>query len=236
MIDIVIVEDDNIMQKKLKDIVLKVIFPLNIKFAIKLYHKFDKELEQLIKDGSMKKIYILDIELPNSISGIKIAEKIRQKDWESEIIFLSNHDQMREQVFSILNKIFCFIPKFHNLEEELSKNLNKILEHGYDNDMLYYSNRKISLRLYYKDITHIIRDKEERKLIIKTTSNKYIIKLTIEEVLERLDKRFKQVHRSCIANTKRITEYNWAKGYFTLDTKESVLALSKQIKKEVMQG
>lgn len=50
------------------------------------------------------------------------------------------------------------------------------------------------------------------------------------QIIEDLDERFLQVHRSCIVNKDKVNVYNWAKGYFMLDTGEKVNMLSKAYK------
>ena len=42
------------------------------------------------------------------------------------------------------------------------------------------------------------------------------------------------MHRSCIANTQRISKYDWKTGKFILDTKEEVNFLSKKFKDEIV--
>ena len=111
MIKIAVVEDDSETQKKIKTLVTKTLFAKKIDFEIKLFKEFDSDLKDFIEDRSQKKIYILDIELKNSLSGIEIASFIRNEDWESEIIFLTNHDKMFEKVYRSIYKVFCFIEK-----------------------------------------------------------------------------------------------------------------------------
>ena len=53
------------------------------------------------------------------------------------------------------------------------------------------------------------------------------------ELKDRLDNRFVQTHKSCIANKNHMTERNYAKGYFMLDSGEQVDYLSKKFKKEI---
>ena len=53
-------------------------------------------------------------------------------------------------------------------------------------------------------------------------------------MLELLDERFKQCHRSCIVNVDRVQKFNWNNNSFLLDNKEEILMLSKKFKKEVL--
>lgn len=234
MIKIAIVEDDSETQKKIKEVVINNLFSKELEFQIKTFVSFNNDLRDFISDNSQKKIYILDIELKNSLSGIEIASFIRNCDWESEIIFLTNHDKMFEKVYRSIYKVFAFIEKYHNFEKRLESHLNKIVENGYDNKMLKIDGKKISLQIYYKDILYITRDTIERKLIIYTVNNKFFISTSMEDVKVKLDSRFKIAHRACIVNTNMVVEYNWQKKYFILNNGEKVFLLSKKYRKELL--
>ena len=81
------------------------------------------------------------------------------------------------------------------------------------------------------DILYLYRDTIERKIAIKTVNgNVFLVNKNINQIIEELDDRFIQVHRSCIVNKNRVNVYNWAGGYFILDTNEKVNMLSKKYK------
>ena len=63
-------------------------------------------------------------------------------------------------------------------------------------------------------------------------TNRYIVNMTIQNLLKVLDSRFIQVHRACVANSERITLFNWNEGYFELDNTDKVYMLSKSFRKE----
>lgn len=233
MVKIIIVEDDEKMQQKIKEVVSKAFFSIDLEFEIRLFKKYDINLEKIIKDNSEKKLFLLDIELNTSVSGINIANMIREDDWESEIIFLTNHDKMFEQVYRTIYKVFDFIEKYYDFEKRLNRDLCKIINKNYDNKMVTFYNKKITLQLHYKDITYITRDTKERKLVIYTTNNRFFVSMSIQDCLKMLDSRFSLIHRACIVNKERVNEYNWSKGFFILDNKEKIYLLSKRYKKAV---
>ena len=234
MIRFIIVENDVVTQKNIKDIVTKVAFSFG-DYNIETYNCFNDKLLNTIEDNSIRKIYLIDIELDNCVSGIQIAKKIREDDWESHIIFLTNHDKLFESAHRSVFEVFSFIEKFHDMENRLKKDLKKILSQKFDNKLFKYETSKVTLQLYLHDITYIYRDKEERKLIIHTTKGcSFKVKLTLKEIQEKLDDRFRQVHRACIVNTERVCKYDWVKGKFILDNKEAVDLLSKKFKNEVI--
>lgn len=233
MIKFIVIEDDKNIQTKVKNIIHKLTFDIEEEVKIKPFSKVTSELIKEIEDLVERKVYIIDIELADNHSGIQIAKQIREKDWESEIIFMTNHDKMFETVYRNVYEVFDFIEKFHDFEKRLQKDIKLILSKNFDNKMFIYNGRNIDLHLYYKEILYIYRDTRERKVVIVTTKNSFAVGLGVQEILEQLDKRFKMVHRACIVNPERVKKYDWSEKYFVLDTGEQVNMLSKKYRKEI---
>lgn len=234
MTKIIVIEDDAIQQSAVKEVISKTLFKKEDDIHVEYYTKYNKTLQKVIEDDSIRKIYIMDIELESGISGIQIAKKIREIDWESEIIFITSHDKMFETVYRSIYQVFDFIEKYHNMQERLEKDLDVIFKKNFDNKMFMYSNRFCDIKIYYRSILYIYRDTKERKLVIVTDTNRFKISLSMNEILELLDSRFRQCHRACILNRERVQKYEWNEGYFVLDNKEQVNMLSKKFKEEVL--
>lgn len=227
MVKFVIVDDDVKELEKVESLIYEVVSDAKvIKFT-----KITSELKAEIQNTDEHKIYILDIELANKVSGISIAKLIREVDWESEIIFVTNHDKMFERTHRSIYEVFDFIEKFHDFDKRLKKDIREIIKRNFDNKMFKYNANNVELNVYYRAILYIYRDTEERKLVIVTPNNKYKVSLTIKEMLEYLDGRFIQCHRSCIVNKNRVEVKNYKEGYFILDTGEKVYMLSKMNRK-----
>jgi len=233
MIKFVVVEDNPDFQKRIINVIDKLVFKTNFEYEIEKHDKYNEKLSLTIEDCSVRKIYVLDIELRGSESGLDIAQEIRKADWDSEIIFVTNHDKMFETTYRTIYKIFDFIEKFHDLEKRLEKDLNLILSQKSDYTKYSFENNKIKMEVYLKDITYIYRDTHERKLVIHTTNNRFFVNKTLLEILDELDQRFKQVHRACVVNTDRVQLYDWCEGYFILDNKEKVELCSKNYKENL---
>ncbi len=198
------------------------------------FQKLTPELKKEIMNVSEHKVYILDIELGNKVSGINIAKLIRDVDWESEIIFITNHERMFESVHRSIYEVFDFIEKFHDFDKRFKKDIGEIIKRNFDNKMFVYKANNVELNVYYKNILYIFRDTEDRKLIIIADGNgKYSVALNIKDILPMLDGRFVQCYRSCIVNKTRIQEKNYKEGYFTLDTGEKVYMLSKKFRSDL---
>jgi len=199
---------------------------------IMTFSKVCNELKEEIQNTDEHKIYILDIEL-GALSGISIAKLIRNVDYESEIIFITNHDKMFESAYRSVYEVFDFIEKFHEFDARLKKDIKEILKRKFDNKMFVYKSCGIELNLHYKNILYIYREKEDRKLIIVTDNNEYVVNMGIKDIFEYLDGRFRQCHRSCIVNIGRVQEKNYKDKYIVFDNGKRVDMLSKKYKSEL---
>lgn len=180
MIKFIIVEDDKKWVNEYERIINDIFFKSDKEYDIFSFTKYNEDLHNLIVDNSEQKIYLMDLDLEFSkVSGMDILREIREVDWDSEIIVLTNHDRMFETVHKEIYKTFDFIEKFNDMEKRLKKDLEKIEKRKYDKGKFIYNNRKISLQIYLKDIVYIIRDSEERKLIIKTTNNEFVVNMSM---------------------------------------------------------
>ncbi len=230
MVKFVIVDDD---EKEIKHIekLLKELF--GAEMIMVAFTQVNASLHAEIENVDMPKIYILDIELGNKVSGISIAKLIRKIDWESEIIFITNHDKMFESVHRSIYNVFDFIEKFHDFDKRFKKDIKEIVKRNFDNKMFSYKANNVDLNVYYKHILYIYRDKKDRKLVMVTDSNTFTVSMSLKEILQMLDGRFKQCHRSCIVNTSRVEEFNFKDGYFMLDNGNKVDMLSKKFRKDL---
>lgn len=235
MVKFIIVEDDTAVQEQIKQVLRKISIQKDINLDIAYFTKYDNNLQKELDNMLYPKIYVMDIELDNSISGIEIASRIRETDWDSEIIFVTCHDNMFESVHRQILEVFDFIEKFQNMEERLENDFNKIISKKVDKKMLSLKGKHVDVSIYMKNILYILRDKEERKSIIYTDTDKVNFKVnySLTDLLNLLDDRFVQTHKSCLANKERMVERNYAKGYFVLNTGEKVEYLSKKFRKEI---
>ena len=230
MIKIIIVEDEVSWSKDYEKIVNDVLFKSDQDYEIHSFTKYTEELKKLILDNSEPKIYIMDLQVDKKHDGMDILREIREKDWDSEIIVITNHDRMFETVHKEIYNIFDFIEKFNDYDKRLRRDIKRIISRKNDTGKFIYNSRKISLQIFLKDIQYIYRDTVDRKIVIKTTHNEFMLSMGIMEILNRLDGRFTQCHKSCIINNDRIEKKDYVKGFFITDTGEKVTLLSKRYK------
>lgn len=233
MIKFIIIDKDLNCQKTYESIINKLMFNNNINYEIERYNKYTPELSKTISDSSIFKIYLAEIVLPGPKNGLDIAKEIRLKDWDSEILFITNHDKLFETVFRRGFKVFSFIEKYYNLEERLQTDLLNIINRSFDKKKFLLSNSSQDLQIYLKDILYLYCDTVTRKVVAVTNKNIFHLNITLKEALLKCDNRFKQIHRACIVNTEEVNLYNWNKGYFKLKNGKEVYLCSKNYRKNV---
>ena len=226
----IIVDDDIKSIDMVKNIISNTLFAYNIDYNILVYNKYTSKLKQEIKDMSIIKTYILSVDLKQNISGVNIAEYIREFDCDSYIIFLTHHGNMFETVHRTVCNVFEFIEKYQDMEKRLTRDIKKIIKYNLDDKVLDISYKSSNYKILYRSIKYIERDTISRKLIIYTKCNKYKCNISIKDIMSRLDKRFIRVSRSIIVNKDLIWEINWNKGYIILSDNTRIEGVSKKYK------
>ena len=231
----IVVEDERDAQEKIKKLLRKISVQTQIDLEIEYFKNYDEKLQKEIDNTLYPKIYIMDIELDGEVSGMEVAEKIRDNDWDSEIIFVTTHDKYFDKVHRQILEVFDFIEKFQDMENRLEKDIKLILSKKADKKLLKIKGNHADVEIYMRNILYILRDKEERKSIIYTDTDDVTFKVSnsLIDLLDRLDSRFVQTHKSCIANKNRMVERNYAKGYFILDKGKKVDYLSRKYRKGI---
>ena len=231
----IVVEDERDAQEKIKKLLRKISVQTQIDLEIEYFKNYDEKLQKEIDNTLYPKIYIMDIELDGEVSGMEVAEKIRDNDWDSEIIFVTTHDKFFDKVHRQILEVFDFIEKFQDMENRLEKDIKLILSKKADKKLLKIKGNHADVEIYMRNILYILRDKEERKSVIYTDTDDVTFKVSnsLIDLLDRLDSRFVQTHKSCIANKNRMVERNYAKGYFILDNGKKVDYLSRKYRKGI---
>lgn len=228
--DFVICDDEAAFRKKIVTSIDKAFIKNNEEYYIKEFGKFDKEFERLIKTKTPK-IYILDIEIKNSISGIDIARKIRRNDWESVIILVTSHNELGYQALKAQIMLLDFISKYDSCEKNLVKTLDIAMELVKKKKNIKFEYNGVTYIVHYGDILYIERDTVDRKCIIKTTYTSIPINRTLSSLQYELGSNFYLCHRSCIVNTPNINKIDWKNNIIYFNNGQSIDLISRDKKK-----
>lgn len=230
MLEFVICDDNKSITENILKIISEVMINNKLVYKTLVYYDYDDGFISCIQNKESMRIYILDIETP-SRSGIDIAKIIREKDMESIIIFLTGHDELGPMILKKELWFLAFINKFDNYNIRLKNTFMKALQILNIKSKLQFEERGIIYNISLEDILYITHDSIERKSVVHTDKNEYRTYKTLVELLEMLDERFVQTHRSCIVNVQRVTKVNRMKRTILFDNGLKIDLLSEKYKK-----
>ena len=136
MINFIICDGNEFFLLEIYNVVSNFCLNKNIGFKIYAFKGYDEEFYKVMNKEMDNKVYILDIETPNG-NGIDIAKKIRSKDLNSFLIFISGYaDKYINQVVLSDTMFIGYISKRKDYQEELLKKLKKIFKLGFQKNII----------------------------------------------------------------------------------------------------
>lgn len=202
MVNIIMCDDNDKDRNNVIKIVDDFMSKNSIEYHTYVYKDYDKKFMEIIERKIPFKIYLLDIETPSK-SGIDVAREIRRKDTDSVIIFFTAHEELGNIVLKNDLMFLSFINKFDNLNDRLSQSLKKALSILKQKQVIKFSDRNTIYTINIDDILYLTKESFERKTIIKTDYAEFKVNNSLSEIINMLDNRFIQTHRSCFINNDR---------------------------------
>lgn len=211
MLEVVICEDNSVHLEKLKGIIKNTILREKLDLRIGVCTANPKEVIEYIKEHKITGIYFLDVDLKNTMNGIKLGETIRNMDSEGFIIFTTTHLEMSYLAFKYKVEAMDYVIKD---ECDSKERINSCLLKAYDT---YFRNKHDEELITIKEDTRIIRIKPSNILFIETTGIAHKIRVhehnrqiefygNLKDVQKLLPSNFYRCHKSYIVNRDKIDE------------------------------
>lgn len=232
MINVIICDDNKNDREKAINIVNDFMKRKELKHNNHVFDDYNNKFYNIVNTKMPLKIYILDIETPSE-SGIDVARKIRKNDVDSVIIFLTGHEELGNVILKNDLMFLSFINKFDDFKNRINNSLLMALDLLKTRKIIRINDRNVTYTIDLKDILYITKDSYERRTVIKTDYNEIKVNKSLIEVIDMLDDRFIQTHRSCFINNDRKVKVDKTDKIITFDNGESVDLLSDKYKKEV---
>lgn len=199
---------------------------LNIEIETYSYNKGKKVLDFIYNEKEDFDILFLDIDMPD-ISGLEVAKKLRQKNSDIILIFISAHEQY---VFeSIEYNPFRYIRK-NRIEKELIPTLKAAYQRleEIQDSYIIVKTEEAEVRVKHSDIMYF--ETTARKIGIHLKNGEVLlVRKTIKELYKELNHEyFIKIHSGCVANAKYIGKYS--NHDITLDNGEQLIVSRTRIK------
>ena len=207
--------------------------PYNFEYKISKFTTYSKEVGEIIRKKYEQKVYVLDIEL-GDVSGLEIASEIRERDLDSIIIFVTSHNEYKNDIFYSRLLAIDYIPKDCLWQTRFESTLVYTIKAVNRRRVLAFDFNYNSYRVPFDDILYIEKVQDNPKCIIYTENGtKYEINSSITKLINILGPNFFQSHKSCIINIDKIKKINYADNTITFINNECVYLLSNRKKKEL---
>jgi two-component system LytT family response regulator len=216
---IAVCDDEKIFREK----VLQLLMQYKEENAISYDTAFFSSGKELLNYKESYFLVFLDIEMPG-LNGLEVARRIKQKDKETIIVFLTSHPQMMQKAFEV--RAFRYLLKPVN-KEELYKCLNAVLGE-LESETVLLQRDGVNKIINLKKILYI--EAGTKNTIVRTEEGIYESKNNMAEWEDRLtDGSFFRCHKTYFVNLAYVDEIQ--KEYATLYNKERV-SVSRRNRKE----
>ena len=211
------------LETTLEKIAQKKIIPMDIEVFLS-----GKELITYVENGTYFDIVFLNIDMTRE-DGIAVAKKIREKDKNVLIIYVTSHITYIQQVFPAPPFQFLIKPVDDKLMEQCL--LQAYKELGDRDSYFRYTYERIHYKILMKDILYF--ESRKRKIYIVTKKKEYEFygKLKDVEMLMRSGKMmFLRIHQSFLVNYRHVEVM--AYDYVVMDNGKR-LGISQERRKQI---
>ena len=230
MLDIVVYEDNKkFLQKNVSSINLA-LADYDIDYRIHKC-KCSYELYSLINNGEGKKIYILSAEV-NEVSGLEMAIKIREFDWDSIIIITTNNKSNNDLLYTRL-MVLGFVVKDNNYDNRFIDDIRFAVSIIDKQRVFTFKYNRVIYRIPYNQICYIEKEPDIKRCIIHTINDEYFISGTISGILSLLGDAFCRTHQSCIVNINNIERIDLSSNMIIFKNGDKTDMLTAKMKREV---
>ena len=214
MLSFVLCDDSKNAVNKLSKMLEAIIIQNNLDGQIAFTTQSPTDLLIYLKSNFVN-VIILDIDLNNDISGLKIAENIRKQNKSAYIIFITGH--LEYVLMAYKYKTFDYIPKpltFERLEETILR----LFDDVYEEIPKYIRLNNNKTIIPENSIKYI--QKDGMKLVFITDSRNYEIYNSFNKISSKLPKQFVRCHKSYIVNLNKINKIDFSTNIISFGNNE----------------
>lgn len=199
MLEIAILDDEEIFVKLIQKKVLEVLGHLHIESKI---YTFTDSVEMLHESTRHHfDLLFLDIDMPN-ITGLDVARKLRMKNIETDVIFVTNKDELVYDTSQYGPFRFIRKSRFDSEIEEALQNFVKKVKHEKVSIFLSTENGKKPVKVL--DIMYI--EVQSHKLTVHTSDRMISANGNLNELEAKIRQYgFIRIHKSYLVNYRAIS-------------------------------
>ena len=232
MLDIVVYGSRSEDINSLVDIIDNLLVDNNIDYCIHRFTSFDLELDFVVKNDKLLKIYILDIEKLDD-DNLKIINLIKQDDPFGIVIFMSNHSKYLNYVLDNKLMVLDFVSKKSFYIERLKDDIDMAVDKIFSQRTFVFSYNHVIYRIPYMQINYIEKEPLAKRCIIHTINGSFNIVSSLDKLYLTLGKNFYRVHQSCIINMNNVSYVDLINNIISFKNDDIIDMISDKAKREL---
>lgn len=166
MVNFIVCDDHKTIRNSVEKIIDQVMMKNTNAYKKHIFDDYNEDFDKIRKSKLASKIYILDIETKTS-SGTLVAEKIREDDIDSIIIFLTSHDELAYEIIKTQLMCLTFISKKDDYKNLLTSAVSKAVTMIGKKQAIRFKTQGVLYTIPLSDILYITRDSVEKKMLNK---------------------------------------------------------------------
>ncbi|MFR4492599.1 MAG: LytR/AlgR family response regulator transcription factor, partial [Clostridium perfringens] len=175
MFSIALCEDNSLQREELKNNLSKVLDEMGVEYKLLTFETGEDLLREYPENLDM---LFLDIQM-GELTGMETARKVRKYDDKVEIIFITALWDYIQKGYEVRAFRYLIKPvKFKELQEQVTACVENILHKRYTYITIKDKNNVLKIRT--EDILFL--ETFERKVIIHTNSQDYIVKMSMNKL------------------------------------------------------
>lgn len=204
----------------------------NDQYRIFIYNAYSTKMIDEIKNVVGPKIFLIDIEMKDSKSGLDLAVEIRNMlpTTNDQIILISSYVDLLVNAFHKRILMLDFLSKYDNIEKNLYECFKIMYVYFNKNKTLLIKQDGELIRIPYDNILYVVKDKSDDCVYIYLVNKKIKYNGTLNSVERKLknDMRFYKTHRSVIVNVSKITSIDMINLIIYFGKSETLLSRDKK--------
>lgn len=211
MLQVIICDDNLVYRDKLKQIIENTILREKLDLEITICTGEPETVINHIEKNQITGIYFLDVDLKSDINGIRLGEKIREKDSNGFIIFTTVHMEMSYLAFKYKVEAMDYVIKD---EDDYKQRVNSCLMKAYNT---YYRQNSKDEYISINEDSRIVNIRLSDILFIETAGTAHKVRIheenrqlefygNLKDIQDKLTSNFYRCHKSYIVNKDKIKE------------------------------
>jgi len=209
---IYIVEDDKQISEQIKSCVGEYLAAHRLRWGVRtVTDRFDSVVDEIETGPDVLNVYFLDIILGDASNGLKLAQKIRNKDTYGYIVFITSHMEFAFPAIQYKIRALDYILKG---DEEIKRKIFQCMdtirrETSVKNDeqreqTILIRTSGTDFIIPIKDIIYFETNTAKRSIILHTSDKSIEFRDTLDELQKNLDSLFYRCHRSFLINLRHV--------------------------------